>query len=149
MDGAADTLPDDVKTFQAMLLAERALTAEAKANLAELAPVTAERKRLEAEFARLTAQNERHEHIIAQLRRLTFGKRSEQPDKDQLQLALEDLQRAAAEIEADEERGDTELKAHRARQRREKRPSLPDHLPQVVTLRQPRPFARAVTAPCI
>ena len=40
----------------------------------------------------LTAQSARYEHVLTQLRRLQFGKRSEQTDKDQLQLALEDLQ---------------------------------------------------------
>jgi transposase len=135
MDMALDSLPDDPDTLRAMILAERAKVAEVHAEIAllqaERLERDAEQLRLQAQLERLEAQNARYEHIIAQLRRLTFGKRSEQMDKDQLQLALEDLQQGAAEIEAQEEKDDPELKAHRTRQRRQSRPSLPDHLPRV------------------
>jgi hypothetical protein len=135
MDVAADTLPDDVETLKAMILAEQAklaaatqlaaeaeaaklaaatkLSAEAEATRLELQAQLEENKVLEAERIRLgeivdtlTAQAERYEHIIAQLRRLTFGKRSEQMDKDQLQLSLEDLQQGLARlIQADDVHG--------------------------------------------
>jgi transposase len=148
MDVALDTLPDDVETLRTMVLAQQArlaaaegATARAMAVVADLQAdhlrLEAERIELEAAVARLTAQSERFEHIIAQLRRLTFGKRSEQMDKDQLQLALEDLQQGLAEIEEEEEKVDAELKAHRTRQRREARGSLPDHLPQVEVVIDP------------
>src|SRR5260370_27948644 len=151
MDVAADTLPDDVETLKAMILADQAklaaatrLAAEAEATRLELVAQLEENKVLEAERIRLgeivdtlTAQAERYEHIIAQLRRLTFGKRSEQMDKDQLQLSLEDLQQGLAEIEGEEEKADAELKTHRTRQRRDHRPSLPDHLPQVQVVIEP------------
>ena len=127
MDVVLDTLPDDVETLRAMLLAERA---RHKA-------LATERSRLEDRVAVLEAQNERYQHIIAQLRRLQFGKRSEQMDKDQLQLALEDLQQGLAEIEGEEEQNDPELKVHRKRERRERRPSLPDHLPRVEVVIEP------------
>ncbi len=42
-----------------------------------------------------------------------------------------------AEIEQAEERGDPALKTHRARERREKRPSLPDHLAEVEVVLEP------------
>jgi transposase len=135
MDLTVDSLPDDRETLRAMILAERAKVAEVHAQIAllqaERVERDAEQLRLQAQLERLEAQNARYEHIIAQLRRLTFGKRSEQMDKDQLQLALEDLQQGAAEIEAQEEKDDPELKAHRTRQRRQSRPSLPDHLPRL------------------
>lgn len=144
MDVAADTLPDDVETLQAMVLAERAKLATIEAIEAQLQAQLEENKVLEAERIRLgeivdtlTAQAERFQHIIAQLRRLTFGKRSEQMDKDQLQLALEDLQQGLAEIEGEEEKTDVELKAHRTRQRRDRRPSLPEHLPRVEVVIEP------------
>ena len=144
MDAGLDTLPDDVETLRAMLLAERAKLVPAEALQAQLQAqneqnkaLRAERLRLEDRVAVLEAQNERYEHIIAQLRRLQFGARSEKFDKDQLQLALEDLQQGLAEIEGEEEKADEKLKAHRARQRREKRPSLPDHLPQVEVVIEP------------
>lgn len=144
MDVAADTLPDDVETLRAMLLAEQAklatletIEAQLQAQLEENQALEAERIRLEGVVETLTAQSQRYEHIIAQLRRLSFGRRSEQLDKDQLQLAMEDLQQAAAEIEAAEEKDDAELKTHRVRQRRQNRPSLPDHLPRVEVVIEP------------
>ena len=141
MDAALKSLPDDPETLRAMLLADRATLAEIQAEVAALKAERLERDaeelRLQAQLERLEAQNARYEHIIAQLRRLTFGKRSEQMDKDQLQLALEDLQQGAAEIEAQEEKDDPELKAHRTRQRRERRPSLPGHLPRVDVVIEP------------
>ena len=138
MDAGLDTLPDDVETLRAMLLAERAklvpletLQAQLQAQNEQNKALRAERLRLEDRVAVLEAQSERYEHIIAQLRRLQFAARSEKLDKDQLQLAFEDLQQGLAEIEGEEEKANRELKTHRTRQRREKRPSLPDHLPQV------------------
>jgi transposase len=151
MELAAADLPDDAETLRAMLVVERARAAEMTARMEEiaaerelLATVQAERVHLEAEVARLEAQNARYEHIIAQLRRLQFGKRSEQMDKDQLQLAFEDLAQGLAEIEQEEEKDDPELKAHRTRERREARPSLPDHLPQVEVVIEPE----AKDCPC-
>src|SRR5579859_5825843 len=145
MDVELDTLPDDAETLKAMLWAARAEQA-AIAELAAAAEAThieenkilaAERIRLEGVVETMTAQAERYEHIIAQLRRLTFGKRSEQMDKDQLQLSLEDLQQGLAEIEGEEEKADAELKAHRTRQRRDRRPSLPDHLLHIDVVIEP------------
>ena len=148
MDTGLDTLPDDVETLHAMLLAERAKLVTADALQAQLQAQNEQNKALEAERIRLagvvetlTAQNERYEHIIAQLRRLQFGARSEKMDKDQLQLALEDLQQGLAEIEGEEEKHDAELKTHRTRQRRERRPSLPEHLPQVEVVIEPASMA--------
>ena len=148
MELAAADLPDDVETLRAMLVAARAEVAAAEAEAEQIALererlgiAEADRTRLEAEVARLEAQNERYEHIIAQLRRLQFGKRSEQLDKDQLQLAFEDLVQGLAEIEQEEEKDDPALKAHRTRERREKRPSLPDHLPRVDVVIEPETTA--------
>jgi len=144
MDAGLDTLPDDVETLRAMLLAERAklvpletLQAQLQAQNEQNKALRADRLRLEDRVAVLEAQSERYEHIIAQLRRLQFAARSEKLDKDQLQLAFEDLQQGLAEIEGEEEKADPELKTHRTRQRREKRPSLPDHLPQVEVVIEP------------
>ena len=124
MDAASDSLPDDMDALRAL----------AGVQHAKIAGLTAEVERLQAQAAR-------YEHIIAQLRRLTFGKRSEAMDKDQLQLALEDLQQGAAEIEAQEEKDDPALKTHRTRQRRESRPSLPGHLPRVDVVIEPKSTA--------
>ncbi len=132
MEPAPQDLPDDIEALHALILVERAERLRLDARAANL---QTEAERLQLEVARLTALNERLDHIIAQLRRLQFGKRSEALDPDQLKLGLEDLEGAAAEVEAEEEKDDPELKAERTRRRG--RPSLPDHLPQVEVVIEP------------
>ncbi len=127
MKPAPEILPNDIGALRALILAERA----------ERARLDAQAQTLQAEVARLTALNERLDHIIAQLRRLQFGKRSEALDADQLQLGLEDLEGAAAEVEVAREKADLGLKRERTRRRREGRPSLPAHLPQVEVVVEP------------
>jgi hypothetical protein len=60
-----------------------------------------------------------------------FGPCSERLDPDQLNLALEDVEQAIAETEAEQEKADPALKRARAKMRRTGRGSLPEHLPQV------------------
>lgn len=55
---------------------------------------------LQAEVAGLRAQTERQDYLIAELRHALYGKRSEQLDPDDRQLAFEDLETAVAEAEA-------------------------------------------------
>jgi transposase len=134
MEPASEALPDDIEALRALILVERA---ERLRIDAEATRLQTEAAQLQHEVARLTVLTERLDHIIAQLRRLQFGKRSEVLDPDQLQLGFEDLEAAAAEVEAEEENGDTGLKAERTRRRRQGRPSLPDHLPQVEVVIEP------------
>jgi transposase len=103
----AAPLPNDVATLKALLLAERATT------------------------AKLAGQNEHLQAIVKELQRALFGRRSEKTaHPDQLQLALEDLEQAIAEGEAEAERTDRVQRATRARQRRLNRGALPKHLPR-------------------
>ena len=103
----AAPLPDDVAALKALLLAERATA------------------------AKLAGQNEHLRAIVKELRRALFGRRSEKTaHPDQLQLALEDIEQALAQSEAEEERADATLKASRSRQRRVNRGALPKHLPR-------------------
>src|SRR5512147_3350264 len=91
MTTAVDDLPGDADELRAAVLAMRvALDAE-----------RAERHRLEDERRRLEEQNERLCHFIRQLQRMQFGRRSEKLDPDQLNLALEDLEQAVAETDAE------------------------------------------------
>lgn len=100
-------LPDDVAALKALLLAERATA------------------------ARLAGQNEHLRAILKELRRALFGRRSEKTaHPDQLQLALEDIEQALAQSEAEAEQADATLKASRTRQRRVNRGALPKHLPR-------------------
>ncbi len=116
----------------------------------ELERLQAEQRELEAQVAEIQARNQRYEHILATLKRLQFGRSSERLDKDQLNLAFEDLVQGLAEIEQAEERADPALKTHRARERREKRPSLPDHLARLRSFwNRSRASAPAARAPCI
>ena len=103
----ATPVPDDVAALKALLLAERATA------------------------ARLTGQNDQLRAIIKELRRALFGRRSEKAaHPDQLQLALEDIEQALAQSEAEAEQADATLKASRTRQRRVNRGALPKHLPR-------------------
>src|SRR5918994_5301915 len=103
----ADPLPSDVAALQALLVAERAMA------------------------AKLAGQNEHLRAIIRELQRALFGRRSEKAGHpDQLQLALDDIEQALAQSEAEAERADATLQASRTQQRRVNRGALPKHLPR-------------------
>ena len=114
MNAAPEPLPNDVAALRAMLV-----------------EAWAERDAGRAENARLASQNDRLPHLIRQLQRLQFGRRSERLDPDQLNLALEDFEQAIAETEAQQEKADPALRRARAEKRRSVRGSLPEHLPRV------------------
>jgi transposase len=115
-----DGLPDDPSGLRAAVLAMRA----------ELAAERALRQRLED-------QNERLRHFIRQLQRMQFGRRSEKLDPDQLALALEDLEQAVAEADAEAEKTDPPLRETRGRERRRSRGALPEHLPRIEVVVEP------------
>lgn len=77
MEPASEALPDDIAALRALILHERAERVRLDAEAVRL---QSEAAQLEREVARLTALTERLDHIIAQLRRLQFGKRSEALD---------------------------------------------------------------------
>jgi len=109
-----DTLPDDVETLKAMLLAEHAarLGAEAEARV----------RALEIETLKLT---------IAKLRRERFGASSERGAKllDQLELQLADLEETAAQEQAAVQIASPVEVRRLARTKPARRP-LPEHLPR-------------------
>src|SRR5690242_21732936 len=110
MTAAPEPLPNDVAALHAMLI-----------------EVRAERDAERAEKAQLAAQNDRLRHLIRQLQRLRFGPRSEKLDPDQLNLALEDVEQAIAETEAQHEKADPAVKRARAEARRAGRGPLAEH----------------------
>jgi transposase len=126
MNAAAEPLPNDVAALHAMLVA-----------------AWAERDAERAEKAQLAAQNDRLRHLIRQLQRLQFGRRSEKLDPDQLNLGLEDVEQAVAETEAQQEKVDPAFKRARAETRRAARGSLPEHLPRVEIVIEPETTACA------
>ena len=110
----AAPLPDDVATLKALLLAERATAAT------------------------LAGHNEQLRAIVKELQRALFGRRSEKTaDPDQLQLALEDLEQALAQSEAEAEKSDATRQASRRQQRRVNRGALPKHLPREEVVIEP------------
>jgi transposase len=121
MTHAAETsprLPTDPAALQALVLA-----------------MMAERDELKAERDALQAHNQRLEHLLAKLRRLQFGRKSERLPEAQLQLGLEDVETAIATIEAEQERRNPALREERTAKRRASRGALPAHLPRIeVTL---------------
>ena len=95
---------------------------------------------MQAEVVGLRAQTERQDYLIAELRHALYGKRSDQLDPDDRQLAFEDLETAVAECEA---AGDA-LAARNA-DGSAKRPvakrnlgHLPDHLPRIEEVIAPK-----------
>jgi transposase len=122
-----DQLPTDVALLQALLVAARA-----------------ERDAAAAERDQVLSQNHRLQHLLQQLRRMQFGRRSEKLDPDQLDLALEDIEQAIAGSEADADRRDPQGARDRAAKRRAGRGALPRHLPRVHVTIEPED----TTCPC-
>jgi transposase len=127
MNAGSQPLPDDVAALRVMLLEARA---ERDAERAEKEQIVTERDQL-------AVQNDRLRHLLRQLQRMQFGRRSERLDPDQFNLALEDLEQAIAETEAEQEKTDPALKRARAEKRRTVRGSLPEHLPRVEVVIEP------------
>jgi hypothetical protein len=133
MKVAPEPVPNEVAALRAMLVAA----------WAERDAEPAEKAQLAAECDQLAAQNDRLRPLIRQLQRLRFGRRSEKLDPDQLNLALEDVEQAIAETEAQQEKADSAFKRARVETRRAGRSSLPEHLPRVEIVIAPETTACA------
>jgi transposase len=81
----------------------RAVVMALGAQLETLETERAERADMQARIEALETVNARLESIVAEFRKLLFGKRSEKLDPDQRELALEDLEVARAEAETTSE----------------------------------------------
>jgi len=119
-DALPPPLPDDVGALRALILAERA-------ERAQLAERNAILERLTTKLA----------HIVAELKRAQFGRRSERISDDQLALALDELETAAAKANAEAEKADPARKAAAARKRRASRDEKLDHLPHEEVVIEP------------
>jgi transposase len=127
-----DPLPNDVEALRA--LASR-LTNKLDAAVEE--------------NRRLIEQNDNLRHLLKKLQNAQFGKKSERLDHDQLQLAMEDLETAAAKRDAEEEKkqaAETPAKPQTETQkkRRPNRGSLPAHLPRIHVTIEPE----STVCPC-
>ena len=125
------TLPDDIAALRALVLTA---WAERDAERAEKGQLIEERDQL-------AGQNDRLRHLLRQLQRMQFGRRSEKLDPDQFNLALEDLEQAVAETEAEQEKADPALRQARSEKRRAGRGPLPEHLPRVEIVIEPEDTA--------
>src|SRR5438876_2467004 len=114
-----DALPDDLDGLRAVV-----------------SRLSVERDAAIEQSRRRTEQNDQLRHLLRQLQRAQFGARSERLDRDQMQLALEDIETSIAEQDADEEKKQGPDKpANTQRPRRANRGALPAHLPRIhVTL---------------
>jgi transposase len=121
MSIAAPELPEDVETLQALLLATRA----------QLDSAIGERNVLIVERDAALSQNDRLRHLLRQLQRMQFGRRSERLDPDQLHLAMEDTEQAIAVNEAAADKADPAAAKTRSDKRRSNRGALSRHLPRV------------------
>jgi transposase len=116
----ADQLPTDIDTLQALVAAARA---ERDGAIARCDAAMAERDEALSQIDRLR-------HLLRQLQRAQFGRRSEKLDPEQLLLAIEDIEQAVAGNEAIEDKKDSAGARTRGDKRRTTG-ALPTHLPHV------------------
>ncbi len=110
-----DALPNDLDALRALV-----------------SQLTSERDVAIAESRRLTEQNDQLRHLLKQLQRAQFGQRSERLDRDQMQLALEDIETSLANRDAEPEEQQNnaaDKAADQGKKRRINRGALPAHLP--------------------
>jgi len=117
----ANQLPTDTETLHALVM-----TAWMQRDAA-----MAERDTAIGERDRALSQIDRLRHLLRQLSRAQFGRRSEKLDRNQLLLALEDIEQAIAESEACDDKKDVQAAKARAETRHANRGALPLHLPRV------------------
>jgi transposase len=125
-----DALPNDVDALRALV-----------------SQLTSERDVAMAESRRLTDENDQLRHLLKQLQRAQFGQRSERLDRDQMQLALEDVETSLADRDAEDEgqqNSTADRPADERSKRRINRGSLPAHLPRVHVTIEPE----STVCPC-
>src|SRR5665213_2445392 len=127
MTSLADSLPDDIATLRAFAMR---IAAERDAAIAACDAERLEKVLAVAERDRLMAQNDRFRHLLNQLRRMQFGRKSEKLDPDQFNLALEDIEQAIAKNDAVEDKIAPE-RGVSGTKRQANRGSLPAHLPRI------------------
>ena len=127
MSAAANQPPPDIDALQA-----------------QLAAALAERDAAIIERDAALRQNDRLAHLLRQLQRMQFGRKSEKLDPGQFALALEDVEQAVAASEAADDKQNKAAAAARAEKRRANRGALPAHLPRVHATIEPEDR----TCPC-
>ena len=144
-------LPPDLRKLvdaqQTMLLKQRAALDAERAALdverARAAHELAARLHVESELAAAKETVERLQLLLKEYERARFGKRSEKFDPDQLQLVLEDIEIAIAEVQEREDvrprqRGETPRDGRRTGRAAR---AFPAHLPRVERVIEPSSLA--------
>jgi transposase len=114
VSAAANQPPPDIDTLQA-----------------QLAAALAERDAAIIERDAALRQSDRLAHLLRQLQRMQFGRKSEKLHPDQFALALEDVEQAIAASEAADGKQSKAVAAARVEKRRATRGALPAHLPRI------------------
>src|SRR5262252_266061 len=114
-----EALPRDIDALHALIRAERSA----------LASAMAARDAAFAERDQLSVRNAKLEHILAEIRRAHFGRKSERISDDQLALAKD---------EAKDDKADPALKLVRVHKRRTSRTLKFDHLPHEEVVIEPQ-----------
>jgi transposase len=128
----APELPTDIEALHSLVVAMRA---ERDAAIAERDAAIAERDRALSQIDRLR-------HLLRQLQRAQFGRRSVDPE--QLLLALEDIEQAIAADETNDDKKDAAAAQARSEKRRTNRGAFPAHLPRVDVTIEPED----INCPC-
>ena len=129
MTNTFDSLPSDLATAHALILAERAARKESEARAAraeaDLTHAQATAFSAEALIARLRLE-------IEKLRRTLYGARSERKERlvDQLEMQLEDAEADATEDELAAERSASSTVVESFERKRPARKPFPEHLPR-------------------
>jgi transposase len=127
---STDALPNDLDALRALV-----------------SQLTSERDVARAESHRLTEENDQLRHLLRQLQRAQFGQRSERLDRDQMQLALEDIETSLADRDDSDEgqqNSTADKPADERNKRRINRGALPAHLPRVHVTIEPE----STVCPC-
>jgi hypothetical protein len=82
-------------------------------------------------------QNARLEALVAAFKQAMSGRKSEKIDPDQFELALEDIETAIAQVEAEGEANPLVTPTQTATPRKANRGSLPRHLPRIEEVIEP------------
>src|SRR5260370_38984747 len=121
VDDITNQLPTDIDALQALVAAARA---ERDAAIAKCDAAIAERDHALSQMDRLR-------HLLRQLQRAQFGRRSEKLGPEQLLLAIEDIEQAPAGDESAEDKKDPAAPRKRAATRLPDRGALPAPLPHI------------------
>jgi transposase len=137
----ATRLPKDPAALRTLLLQawrERDHVARERDTTAQERDAAArERDHAARERDEALAQNERLLALLAKLKRMQFGRKSEKLPEEQLHFAFEELAATLAANQAEADKKSPPLRAKSTEERRKARGKLPTHLPRVEVVIEP------------